>query len=94
VHPERQGDPEDRPAADAARGAEGAAHQADELAAEGQAQARAAVAAGRRPLVGLDEGLEDPLDLLLQDPDPGVLDGDPNVASPPRLRRPPRSGTR
>src|SRR5581483_465531 len=51
------------------------AEQARDLAADGQAQARSAVAAVGAA-VGLLEGLEDDLVLLRRDPDAGVLDGD------------------
>jgi hypothetical protein len=51
------------------------AEQGGQLAADRQAEARAPVKAGRRP-VSLHERLEDPLLVLLRDADPGIPDAD------------------
>src|SRR5215211_6707448 len=57
-----------------------AAHQLDELARDGQAEAGAAVAArGRR--VGLGEGLEQATDRVARDPDAGVADIEAHVVA-------------
>ncbi len=73
--PERQVDGERAAFAGRARDGDLAAEEADELAADRQAEAGAAVDAGRRA-VALGERFEDPLLLLLVDADAGVDDGD------------------
>ena len=81
---QRQGEPEGRPPALPAFHADRAAHDLDEVFADGQAQARAAElpADGR---VGLAEALEQAVLLIGGDADPRVRHGEPDVVEIPPL---------